>query len=380
MQETMGQIIKRLRKERMLTQEALAERLGVTFQAVSKWETDAGMPDVSQIVPLANAFGVQTDVLFGMVGQDGAEAVQDMIRSAYARIAVPATTESLLECYQTLQAGLKRWPWHPALLMQCREGGLTLAYPENEQFDRENGERIYRECVRLADLVIRYGKSATDILRAHMSMVLLHAAYGNTEAAREHAAQFPVRADMTAYAMDAHIAHGQNELRAESAAWQHAFLLHLEALLDTAAALGGCYAGLGKYEDARYTLTTALALIETVFRDGDAASPLQVRERGDLYALAADVCLRAGETSEALRLLNEMADCGLSAGAGGGHLRTPLLRDIDDGFFGKPSVRTRLLNALNDPAFDDIRETAAFRELMQRVVRETADGVLEKTD
>lgn len=75
-----------------------------------------------------------------------------------------------------------------------------------------------------------------------------------------------------------------------------------------------------------------------------------------------------------------MADCGLSAGAGGGHLRTPLLRDIDDGFFGKPSVRTRLLNALNDPAFDDIRETAAFRELMQRVVRETADGVLEKTD
>ena len=73
----------------------------------------------------------------------------------------------------------------------------------------------------------------------------------------------------------------------ESAAWQHAFLLHLEALLDTAAALGGCYAGLGQYEDARYTLTTALALIETVFRDGDAASPLQVRERGDLYALAA---------------------------------------------------------------------------------------------
>ena len=115
MQETMGQIIKRLRKERMLTQEALAERLGVTFQAVSKWETDAGMPDVSQIVPLANAFGVQTDVLFGMDGQDGAEAVQEMIGSAYARIAVPATTESLLECYQTLQAGLKRWPCHPEI-------------------------------------------------------------------------------------------------------------------------------------------------------------------------------------------------------------------------------------------------------------------------
>lgn len=58
------------RKERGLTQESLAERLGVTFQAVSKWETDAGMPDVSQIVPLANAFGVRTDVLFGLEGRD----------------------------------------------------------------------------------------------------------------------------------------------------------------------------------------------------------------------------------------------------------------------------------------------------------------------
>lgn len=69
----MGKIIMRLRKERKLTQEALAEKLGVTFQAVSKWENDAGMPDISQIVPLASVFGVRTDVLFGL-HPDGADA------------------------------------------------------------------------------------------------------------------------------------------------------------------------------------------------------------------------------------------------------------------------------------------------------------------
>ena len=53
-----GQTIRRLRKERGLTQEELAEQLGVTAQAVSKWENETGMPDISQIVPLAGVFGV----------------------------------------------------------------------------------------------------------------------------------------------------------------------------------------------------------------------------------------------------------------------------------------------------------------------------------
>jgi|GEM_PF-3638723 Predicted transcriptional regulators len=63
---TIGQMIKKLRKERNLTQEQLAEQINVTFQAISKWENETGMPDISQIVPLANAFSVSTDTLFGL--------------------------------------------------------------------------------------------------------------------------------------------------------------------------------------------------------------------------------------------------------------------------------------------------------------------------
>ena len=66
MNETMGQIIRRLRKERNLTQEELAQQLNITFQAISRWENETGMPDISQIVPLSNVFGVTTDVLFNI--------------------------------------------------------------------------------------------------------------------------------------------------------------------------------------------------------------------------------------------------------------------------------------------------------------------------
>ncbi len=66
MKESMRQIIRRLRKERGFTQEELAEQLNITYQAVSRWENETGLPDISQVVPLANVLGVTADVLFGM--------------------------------------------------------------------------------------------------------------------------------------------------------------------------------------------------------------------------------------------------------------------------------------------------------------------------
>jgi len=61
-----GERIRELRKKNELTQERLADVLGVTSKAISKWETGAGCPDISLIVPLARVLGVTTDELLGM--------------------------------------------------------------------------------------------------------------------------------------------------------------------------------------------------------------------------------------------------------------------------------------------------------------------------
>lgn len=58
-----GATIKRLREAKSLTQSQLAERLGVTAKAVSKWETGKGLPDITLIEPLAIALGVSVPEL-----------------------------------------------------------------------------------------------------------------------------------------------------------------------------------------------------------------------------------------------------------------------------------------------------------------------------
>lgn len=63
MNETIGNRIQKFRKEKKMTQEELAEKLGVSSQAVSKWENDASCPDISLLPQLCRVLGVSTDEL-----------------------------------------------------------------------------------------------------------------------------------------------------------------------------------------------------------------------------------------------------------------------------------------------------------------------------
>ncbi len=58
-----GETIRKYRKQANLTQEQLADYLGVTAPAVNKWENGASLPDISLVVPIARVFGIHTDEL-----------------------------------------------------------------------------------------------------------------------------------------------------------------------------------------------------------------------------------------------------------------------------------------------------------------------------
>ena len=63
---TLGQRIQKLRKGAGLTQEQLAERMGVTRQAVSKWESDGGVPELDTLIAMSRLFHVTIGQLLGV--------------------------------------------------------------------------------------------------------------------------------------------------------------------------------------------------------------------------------------------------------------------------------------------------------------------------
>lgn len=68
MNESIGNRISKYRKEKGLTQEEMAAKLGVSSQAVSKWENDASCPDISLLPQLCRTLGITTDEL--LTGND----------------------------------------------------------------------------------------------------------------------------------------------------------------------------------------------------------------------------------------------------------------------------------------------------------------------
>ena len=107
----LGEKIKNLRKQKNISQEIFANYLGVSFQAVSKWENGNTMPDVTMIPAIASFFGISTDELFDFNLFETEKQVDAICTEAYRyRSSDAAKSEEIL------RKGLQRFPGNEIIL------------------------------------------------------------------------------------------------------------------------------------------------------------------------------------------------------------------------------------------------------------------------
>ena len=377
MTESIGKTIRRLRKERGFTQEELAEQLNVTSQAVSKWESESGMPDISQIVPLASVFGISTDVLFGLDNTTETSEAWEIVQCAQAK-EVYGQRETYLAAYDELAEGLKKYPANLILLNHCMNLGTSLSLPDNGWiYDSERGEQIARETVRVAELVVKYSQNTTEILTARQNLVFLYLAQGQFERAAAEARKLPARNGFTAYSFlaDVHSATGHHDNAITCLCSDLA--VTLQVLEDDTARLGKAYCQNGQYTEAIKVYETFFAILSAIFGD-NCPPPYHDFDSGDLYLLLAAAHLENGDGEKAMDSLENAVTYWmrlLKEGNQAGNritwkslMKSPLLEHTADfAAVQTPILRERLSRKLQTPELATLRDHPRYQNLVELV-------------
>lgn len=157
-----GTIIKKLRRERDLTQEELAETLSISPQAVSRWETDAAMPDIALLPILCNYFNVSADMLLGIDLAKKKEKIES-IRQDADKYSSRGYSE---EAREILEAGIREYPDSYALMND-------LMYLSFWQYNAKQEKTTYLdEAIRYGEAILE--KSTDDSLRDGAKQILCY--------------------------------------------------------------------------------------------------------------------------------------------------------------------------------------------------------------
>ena len=174
-----GEKMKNLRKKRDLTQEQFAEYLGVSFQAVSKWETNAAYPDISLFPVIANFYGVTTDELLGVDITKAKEKQEGYIKGIWDL----QREWKLVEMVELARKACLEFPGSLEMLE-------NLAWCLHQSYGMMSKANL-DEAIDISKKIL---DESTDTMQRHRATVELCYCYnskGDKEKAREYANQLP---------------------------------------------------------------------------------------------------------------------------------------------------------------------------------------------
>ena len=185
---TIGENIRRFRREKDITQEMLADRLHISAQAVSKWERGECLPDVTLIVPIASYLGVSADDLLGVneaVLRKRLEEFEKFRRESIQKLAKNGGSPAALEeHHRELREAVKKlyedFPDNEEVLYHYLNSyhqtyRIPTMTPEEQAEVLKNAEEIGNVC----NFIIKHGSSEGNQRFAWMSLAYLRKLQGN---------------------------------------------------------------------------------------------------------------------------------------------------------------------------------------------------------
>ena len=160
---SIGSTIKRLRREQNITQEQLAEYLGITSRAISQWECDRTAPDISQIPALCHIFDVSSDVLLGIDIEKNNEVIQNYLDKAREKQWAGDFASEAEILREALHKFPKSYP-----IMQRLANSLVCVY---SRAGLKNYEEVFALCNRVL-------AECTDSITRYEALDTLATAYG----------------------------------------------------------------------------------------------------------------------------------------------------------------------------------------------------------
>ena len=204
MKLNIGNKIHELRKEKGVAQETLANALGITGQAVSRWESGGSYPDMEMIPAIANYFGITIDELFGYKSDRDVkiDAVIEKVSSYH--IKGRGDDEWVDECLAIIREGLAEFPGNERLLITLAE---TLSeagwrrhkecvYYDGEGFLRHNYDvhrknEYWSEAIKISEQLTVTAKDSAIVTRAVYILVMLYRNLGENDKAVMYAERMP---------------------------------------------------------------------------------------------------------------------------------------------------------------------------------------------